>query len=251
MESVRTLSDDALRERVASHFWFHSVTLRPGVVTPGIKTPEIMAAEEEAVFSAVRLEGASVADIGAWNGYFSFAAKRRGAASVLATDHFTWNQPRFRGRETIELARAAIGADISLLDMDPTKMTAELGQFDVVLFLGVFYHLFDPLDVMKRMRAITGGVMLIETHQDALEQERPMMVFYPGTTLAGDATNWWGPNPPLMLHLLLELGFERIEYRNHPVLGPTRGIYAAFLPGAFERLGGDFSAPWIGMTHLR
>lgn len=227
------------------------MTLRPGIVTPGVKAAETLAAEEDALFSAVRIEGASVVDVGAWNGYFSFAAKRRGAGSVLATDHFTWKHPVYRGRETIELASQVLGADISLLDIDPTAMTNSLGQFDVVMFLGVFYHLFDPIDVMKRMRAITGGVLLIETHQDALGQSRPMMVFYPGSTLERDPTNWWGPNPPLMLYLLLELGFERIEYRNHPEAGPNRGIYAAFLPGAYERLGGRFDAPWIGMTHPR
>jgi tRNA (mo5U34)-methyltransferase len=249
MSEAMTMTDDELRARVARHIWFHSITLRPGIVTPGNKSPEIMAAEEEALFSAVRLQGASVVDIGAWNGYFSFAAKRRGAASVLATDHYTWNHPDFRGRQTIELAQGALEADISMLDVDPTAITPEIGWFDVVMFLGVFYHLFDPIEVMKRMRAITKGVLLIETHQDALEQERPMMVFYPGSTLAGDATNWWGPNPPLMLHLLLELGFERIEYRNHPTVGVGRGIYAAFRPGVFERLGGRFGPPWISMTH--
>jgi tRNA (mo5U34)-methyltransferase len=251
VNDLAALTDDELRARIAAHRWFHSIMLRPGIVTAGAKTPEVMAAEEEALFSAVRVEGASVVDIGAWNGYFSFAAKRRGAASVLATDQFTWLRPEFRGRETIELARRELGLDITLLEVDPTAITAELGQFDIVLFLGVFYHLFDPIDVMKRMRAITGGVLLIETHQDALGHDRPMMVFYPGTTLQGDPTNWWGPNPPLVLHMLLELGFERIEYRNHPTLGAARGIYAAFLPGAFERLGGRFDDPWIGFTHPR
>lgn len=244
-------SDEALRERIARMFWFHSITLRPGVVTPGLKSREHLAAEEEAIFSAVRLRGASVLDIGAWNGAFSLAAERRGAARVLATDHYVWNHPQFQARPTIELVRQETGARFELLDLDPTDLTPEIGVFDVVLFLGVFYHLFDPIAVMQRVRQVTGGALLIETYQDALDQARPMMVFYPGATLAGDATNWWGPNPPLMLHLLLELGFERIEYRPHPVLGVERGIYAAFLPGAFDRLGGLFEPPWIGLTHPR
>lgn len=249
--SLTSLSDDALRELIPRYFWFHSIELRPGIVTPGAKSPAIMAEEEEAILGAVRLDGASVLDIGAWNGAFSLAARRRGAARVLATDHHTWNLPHLLGRETIELARATTGLDIELLDIDPTAITPAIGVFDVVLFLGVFYHLFDPIAVMQRVREVTGGVLLVETFQDALDQARPMMVFYPGATLAGDPTNWWGPNPPLMLHLLLELGFERIEYRNHPVLGAERGIYACFLPGAFDRWGGAFGEPWISMTHPR
>jgi tRNA (mo5U34)-methyltransferase len=243
------LDDAALREAIARYTWFHSLTLRPGIVTAGTKPAGLLAEEEEAILGSIRLQGREVLDIGAWNGYFSFAAARRGAARVLATDSFTWRHRHYRGRETIELARRELGLPVELHDVDPTEIEPGLGRFDVVLFLGVFYHLENPMLVMRRVRAMTKGVLLIETHQDALDQPRPMMVFYPGRTLNNDPTNWWGPNLALMLTLLLELGFERVEYRNHPVMGAGRGIYAAFLPGAFERLAGDFGPPWISMTH--
>lgn len=243
------MDDAALRRAIARYTWFHSLVLRPGIVTPGTKPAELLAAEEAAILDPIRLAGAAVLDIGAWNGHFSFAAARRGAARVLATDSFTWRHPGFRGREAIELARRELGLPVELEEVDPTELSPRLGRFDVVLFLGVFYHMENPLLVMRRVRSVTGGVLLIETHQDALDQARPMMVFYPGRTLNNDATNWWGPNLALMLTMLLELGFERVEYRNHPVHGAGRGIYAAFLPGAFERLARDFGEPWISMTH--
>jgi tRNA (mo5U34)-methyltransferase len=256
MNPPRTsLSDEELETRIRGISWFHSLRLRPGIVTPGAKSEAVLAAEEEAFFGPFDLRGRSVVDIGAWNGAYSFPAKRRGAARVLATDKFTWTHPHYRGQESFELARAELGLDVETALLDPTEMDGTLGRFDLVLFLGVFYHLFDPLDVLRRMRAITSQVLLVETHQDALERAEPAMVFYPGRTLAGDDTNWWGPNPPLMLHLLRQLGFARIYYRDHPhyfrqpAAGERlRGIFAAILPEADPMMASGFDAEWRDLS---
>lgn len=206
-----------LRAQVAQYPWFHSIDLGEGVVTPGTKSPEIHAAEIPAFFGPIDLAGASVVDIGAWNGFYSFTAKQRGAERVLATDHFAWNHPDFRGRETFELARDALGLDVEMCDIDVPELSPEvLGTFDVVLFLGVFYHLFDPLDGLRRAASLAEDVVVVETHIDARHDTRPAMIFYPGSELAGDATNWWGPNVPLLRALLTTLGFPRVDVRVTP-----------------------------------
>src|SRR5712671_1368325 len=137
----------AIAERVKQFPWFHSIDLGNGIVTPGSKLPEIHAQEAAAFFDPIRMEGTSVVDVGAWNGFYSFEAKRRGAKRVLATDNFTWNHEVFRGRETFELARSALGLDVEMLDVDVPDLSPDKvgGTFDVVLFLGVLYHLFDPI----------------------------------------------------------------------------------------------------------
>ncbi|WPB86065.1 class I SAM-dependent methyltransferase [Sediminicoccus rosea] len=249
MTARTDLSDQELLARIGRITWFHSLELRPGLVTPGAKSLAVLRREEEALLGPFDLTGRSVLDIGAWNGAFTFAAKRRGAGRVLATDEFAWTHPVYRGREAFDLARAELGLEVETLQIDPTRMDESLGQFDLVLFLGVFYHLFDPIDVLQRMRAVTRQVLLVETHQDALERAEPAMVFYPGRTLANDDTNWWGPNPPLMLHLLRQLGFARIYYRDHPHYLPaegsrTRGIFAAILPGAEPAMSANFGMEW-------
>lgn len=226
------MDDDALRDAIARHIWFHSIELRPGITTPGRKTPDIMTAEEELVLGPLPLAGMSVLDIGAWNGGFSIAALRRGAARVLATDSYTWDHPDFRGRETFDLACAAAGVQPEARRLDPMELPADLAPFDLVLFLGVFYHLRNPIPVMEALGRLTAQVCVVETHQNALEEVRPAMIFYPWNELDGDATNWWGPNPPLMTALLLGAGFTRIRYRPNPTTGPSRGIYAAFKPDA-------------------
>jgi tRNA (mo5U34)-methyltransferase len=90
-----------IAQRVAEYFWFHSIDLGNGIITPGIKPPAMHAREAAAFFDPIMIDGRTVIDIGAWNGFYSFEAKRRGAKRVLATDNYTWNDENFRGRETL------------------------------------------------------------------------------------------------------------------------------------------------------
>ena len=53
--------------------------------------------------------------------------------------------------------------------------------------------------------------MIVETHTDGEDYERPMMVFYPGETLAGDPSNFWGPNKACVVAMLQEVGFRDVE----------------------------------------
>jgi tRNA (mo5U34)-methyltransferase len=193
---------------------FHSIDLGNGIITPGVKKIEHHRLESSRFFDPIDLEESSVIDIGAWNGFYSFEAKRRGAKRVLASDHFAWTDPKFRGRETFDLARSALGLDIEALEIDVPELSVErVGTFDVVLFLGVFYHLFDPIDGLARAAKLAREVLVVETHLDfdLLDFARPAMVFYPGSELNKDATNWWGPNPACVVALLSYFGFAKID----------------------------------------
>jgi tRNA (mo5U34)-methyltransferase len=95
-----------------NYFWWHSIDLGNGIVTPGYKTPALEADEAAAFFDRGDLTGKSVLDIGAWNGFYSFEAKRRGAGRVLATDSFCWTDKRIRGREGFEFARQVLKSDV-------------------------------------------------------------------------------------------------------------------------------------------
>jgi hypothetical protein len=80
----------ALHAAVAAvPYWCHSIDVGHGVTTPGIKTTAYHA-NELASLALPDLRGRTVLDIGAWDGYYSFAAEARGAARVVAGDHFIW-----------------------------------------------------------------------------------------------------------------------------------------------------------------
>jgi len=95
-----------LRERVGDYHWFHSIDFGDGIVTKGYSSLDAQKQDAETIFRPIKISGASVIDIGAWDGFLSFEAKKRGAANVLATDHFVWSgDPKFRGREAFGLGR--------------------------------------------------------------------------------------------------------------------------------------------------
>jgi tRNA (mo5U34)-methyltransferase len=101
---------------------------------------------------------------------------------------------------------------MDVYDLSPEKV----GVFDVVLFLGVFYHLSHPLLGLERVASVTGDLLIPETHEDLLDHRRPAMAFYPGGELGYDVTNWWGPNGPALLGLLRTVGFQRLKVVNPP-----------------------------------
>ena len=148
-------------------FWWHSIDLGDGIVTPGRKGAEQLA-EELATMRLPDLRGKTVLDIGAWDGYFSFAAERLGG-TVTAFDYFEWStdtdakmrywkacmdsgeEPkpyrevpglwapdRLPGKRGFDTAKTALGSTVNEVVADFTTVDLDqLGQFDVVFFLGV------------------------------------------------------------------------------------------------------------------
>jgi tRNA (mo5U34)-methyltransferase len=221
---------DAQRELGFSQAeWFHSFLLADGTQIHGAKGLADLQLEFEEVFGPIDLAGRSVLDIGAWNGAFTLEAMRRGAARVLAVDFHTWVDPRLRGLEKFLYVRKDSGfndIDYKLLDVqDISKVT--VGIFDIVLFLGVFYHLREPLSILDRLSDIVQEWLILETYLDPIDNvDYPAMRYYPGAELVGDSTNWWGPNQPCIEALLRGSGFVTIEARLHP-MRQGRGIFHA------------------------
>jgi tRNA (mo5U34)-methyltransferase len=209
---VTTWTPDALRAEVATRTWFHSIDLGNGVITPGQKNT----IEEVAVMQIpADLTGKSVLDIGAYDGFYSFACEARGAARVLASDHWTWTWPGTDARRNFELAREALGSKVEdqVIKVEDLSPEAVGGQFDVVLFLGVLYHAPDPLGYLERVRSVTapGGFAIIETAVDLLDIPVPALGYYPGASLNGDGSNHYGPNPAAVEGLCLDAGFSRVQ----------------------------------------
>jgi tRNA (mo5U34)-methyltransferase len=159
------------------------------------------------------LAGKSVLDVGAWDGFYSFEAARRGAKRVLATDSFVW-QGRW-GRAGFLLAREALGLDdvvadqtVDVMDLAPERVG---GTFDVVLLLGVLYHLPDPTTALRRVASVCDDLLVIETETALNWLPVPAARLWPGRELNDDDTNWWSLNRPALFGLLDNLGFADIR----------------------------------------
>jgi tRNA (mo5U34)-methyltransferase len=197
-----------LQSRVAAIRWYHTIDLGGGIVTRGVDNSPLRLARAQLPES---LNGLTVLDIGAWDGFFSFECERRGAARVVAADHFSWHGPGWGTKAGFTLAREALGSRVEDIDIDVMDLSPErVGTFDVVLFLGVLYHLRHPFLALERVASVTRDRLILETVVDLVGLRRPAMAFYPGQELNNDPTNWWGPNIPAVQGMLETLGFKHV-----------------------------------------
>ena len=209
MEMPTTEELDALRAEVSAIKWWHAIDLGHGIVTPG---PDPTPARVPELQIPHVLTGLSVLDVGAWDGFFSFEAERRGASRVLATDSFCWGQGGWATKAGFELARRALDSRVEDLTIDPLDLSPErVGTFDLVLFLGVLYHMRHPLLALERVFSVTRGRLILSTHVDFTAIDRPAIAFYQGNELNNDSTNWCGPNPAAVVAMLHAVGFRDVK----------------------------------------
>jgi tRNA (mo5U34)-methyltransferase len=216
----------SLAERVAALRWYHTIDLGQGVVTPGVdNTPERLAR----LALPASLAGKSVLDIGAWDGFFSFEAERRGATRVVASDSYSWKGGGWGTKAGFLLAREALRSKVEDVEIDVMDLSPErVGTFDVVFFLGVLYHLRHPLLALERVASVTRELLILETVVDLVGLGRPAAAFYPGTELNADPTNWWAPNIEGAEAMLRAVGFSAVRAVTPPPSAPYRALRAAW-----------------------
>lgn len=164
------------------------------------------------------LTGWSVLDIGAWHGYFSFECERRGADRVLAVDRFAWD--RF-GMEEFLATHRRLGSRVEYEHLDVHDLdVATIGQFDLVLFLGVFYHLRNPVAALEQIAQVTTRQLICETHVllPFIHERYPLVPFFPGDERADEQTyDLCGiPTMTALTEMLRFAGFSHIEVKYRP-----------------------------------
>ena len=210
-------------------------------MTPGIdNTPEKLVHLDE-IGLPKDMTGKRVLDIGAWDGFFSFECERRGA-EVLALDHVESSDTGFH------IAARALDSKVPWKVQNLYHLTPEeLGKFDIVLCLGVIYHLRHILLGLDRIRSVMneGADLFVETaaidnHAQLngggfgpfsgacpTANETPLLQLYPGRELGGDPTNVFAPNHAGLIGLLKAAEFEVIESAAGPANLPSRSIARA------------------------
>ena len=223
VSSQENMDNKAVLERITQREWFHSIDLGDGIVTPGKVPLNYLRSILDYVQVPERLDGLTVLDVGAYDGFFSFEAERRGAKRVVAVDVLPANCMGFA------LAREVLGSDVEYHHMSAYNLDVQKlgGPFDIVLFLGVYYHLRYPLLALDQICNITRGQLLMETHItdghftlgdgsavrladiDPRLTRVPLYRFYRLNELsADDYSNWFGPNVEAVLQSLQSAGFD-------------------------------------------
>ena len=203
------VSRESIAAKIRGVSWFHRIDLGHGIVTPG----DDDSPKKLAQLGLPRtLEGKTFLDIGAWDGFFSFEAERRGASRVLATDSFVWkgNVPG-KSKEGFLTARSLLGSRVEDMEIDAMDISPErVGMWDVVLFAGVLYHMIHPMLALERAASVTKELLIVETATDLEFVQRPAIAFYPGGELARDVTNWSGVNTKALKAILHCCGFQEV-----------------------------------------
>jgi tRNA (mo5U34)-methyltransferase len=238
------LDVEAVRQRIAQcPHWYHRIEVAPGVVTPGVNDS---AAALRLLELPADCRGLRALDIGASDGFFSFELERRGA-TVLAIDHRPIDGHGFK------IARDLLGSKVqyevaNVYDLNPERF----GKFDIVLFLGVLYHLRNPILALDRIESVCKDRLWVESHvmdggfvdpkTHALGTLKsvapklvsvPIMQFFPRAELNGDFTNWWAPNMACLQAMLESCNFV-VE---SSVPNGARGIFRC-------RVGKDAEMNW-------
>lgn len=176
------------------------------------------------------LHGKTVLDIGCNAGFYSIEMKKRGADRVVGVDF-----------DDEYLAQARFAAEVSGFDIEFRKLSvydvAQLGEkFDVVLFMGVLYHLRHPLLALDLIhehvcrdlfvfQSMQRGSSEIEPLQGDYPFEQQEMFDRPGypkmyfieKKYCGDPTNWWVPNMACVEAMLRSSGFEVLTHPEQEV----------------------------------
>ncbi|MBD9416104.1 methyltransferase domain-containing protein [Pseudomonas sp. PDM16] len=222
------LDAEIAKQLIVGRSWHHDFEIVPGLYTQGNYNPTGLWKELELPED---MDGISLADVGASNGFFSFEAHRRGAR-VTAFDFRHKDNSGFglaqyiNGLEDIEHHHANV-LDIS---------HQQYGKFDVVLALGLLYHVSDPYLALANCAGLSQDRLLIESYCiDALLPgqlaDEPVMRFIPDGSrfpehgqVNADRSNFWGFTSKCLKLMLEDVGFsvERMNVRGERVFIDAR-----------------------------
>jgi tRNA (mo5U34)-methyltransferase len=222
-------SPNQIRARIqALGEWFHNMELQGVQTAPNHFLGDYPMVKWQRFANAIPadLTGKTVLDIGCNGGFYSLQMKARNAARVVGID----SDARYLAQA--RFASETLGLDIELRQMSVYDVKRLGERFDVVLFMGVFYHLRHPLLALDLIhehaardllvfQSMQRGSNQVETarHDYPFEErdifERPGFpkMYFVENRYAGDPTNWWVPNRACVEALLRSAGF-RIE--QHP-----------------------------------
>ncbi len=212
--------------------WFHNLDLRGVKTAPDHFLGDYPAVKWQRFADAIPgdLRGTSVLDIGCNGGFYTIEMKRRGADRVVGIDDDATYLAQAR------FAAEVIGVDIELRQLSVYDVATLGEKFDLVLFMGVLYHLRHPLLALDLIHEhVAKDLLVFQSMHRGSDDLEPVANDYPfwetevfnrpgfprlyfiEQKYSGDPTNWWIPNRACSEALLRSSGFEIISHPEQEV----------------------------------
>ena len=247
---MRSMTRDEIEQKLAELSpWFYPFEFGDGLRAPTKIPPEVegifttrreMVERAANTYFGARLPEVGCLDIGCHEGFYSIAMARLGVGRVVGVDVRESNLRRARFvAETMGLEQ------VSFRQGNCERLTApEFGRYELTLFLGVLYHLENPMLCLRNVAALTKELCIVETQViDEVEGEsewgaRDWKRPYQGALAVIDESGEFHssdgeetgstpvalcPSPKALMFLLRQAGFSRVE-----IVPPA--------PGAYEQL---------------
>ena len=234
------MTKEEIVKLVETRTWYHRYEVAPGVMTPG-RVPIDAKAILEHYGVPKDLTGKRVLEIGAWDGAYTFELERRGA-SVTVMDI------QNKDRTGFSVAHRINNSKVKHIQCDVTHLNPEQhGKYDIVMFLGVYYHILHPLLVFQNIYNVLedGGTVfysghileysynidwLMAKHKPelmAIVDKIPLTLFSRGCH-AGVWSNWYIPNLLCLNDWLATAGFkvfkQQVDKAGSTMAGAARKI---------------------------
>lgn len=207
--------------------WFHNLDLHGVPTAPHHFLGDFPSIKWRQIASAIPqdLTGATVLDVGCNAGFYSIEMKKRGASRVVGidVDDRYLSQARF--------AAQTLGLEIEIEKCSVYATEKLTGQFDYVLFMGLFYHLRYPLLALDNLIKKVAGKLVFQTmvrgskqvgewaedypfwETEIFEQRNFPAMYFIEKSYSNDPTNWWIPNRAAVEAMLRSSG---LEIESHP-----------------------------------
>lgn len=218
--------------------WFHNINLKGVYTAPDHFLGDYPYNKYKNFAGSIpgNLKGKTVLDIGCNAGFYSIEMKKRGADRVIGID----SDERYLAQA--RYASAVLGQEIDFRNMSVYDI-AEFGEkFDIVIFMGVMYHLRHPLLALDLLyENVVGDILLFQSMQRGSDKVEPVQydydfwqtdifhqhefprMYFIEHRYSSDPTNWWIPNRSCIEGMLRSSGFDILEHPEAEVYVCRRG----------------------------
>jgi len=205
-EIDRLFTVEQLNDKISKIRWFQLIPLGTKVTTTGNYLPHY----DKAIFDALPKDftNKSVLDIGTCDGKWAFESEKRNAKRIVAVD--AWQTSFDQNEKPFRICKEIFNSKAVLYTLDVLDVEKLNEKFDVILFLGIFYHMMDPFLALQKLFDVCNELVIMEG--EILQSEQPISYCFKSGELNDDVTAVFAFSPSFIETYALRIGFKKVDF---------------------------------------